>query len=153
MANSVGIWFVSIRIKTNEVISLEDKEDLRKALLELLGEEENGRIGKRFFFPQNVEKGYNIIQGLSLTDIVKFIVPSVLVSAIILLMPPYMSLLFWIVKSVFACVILGIGFILAIARPVKYRNNIKFLNYIKMRISFLSKQKLYYIRPKDRGGI
>ena len=132
---------------------MEDKEDLRKALLELLGEEENGRIGKRFFFPQNVEKGYNIIQGLSLTDIVKFIVPSVLVSAIIMLMPPYMSLLFWIVKSVFACVILGIGFILAIARPVKYRNNIKFLNYIKMRISFLSKQKLYYIRPKDRGGI
>jgi len=132
---------------------LEDKEDLRKALLELLGEEENGRIGRRFFFPQNVEKGYNIIQGLSLTDIAKFIVPSVLLSAIILLMPPYMSLLFWIIKSVFACFILGIGFILAIARPVKYRNNIKFLNYIKMRISFLSKQKLYYIRPKDRGGI
>jgi len=86
---------------------LDDKEDLRKALLELLGEEGNGRIGKRFFFPQNVEKGYNIIQGLSLTDIVKFIVPSVLLSTIIMFMPPYMSPLFWIVKSVFACVILG----------------------------------------------
>lgn len=132
---------------------MEDKEDLRKALLELLGEEENGRIGRRFFFPQNVEKGYNIIQGLSLTDIVKFIVPSVLLSILILLMPPYMSRFFWIVKSAFVCVILGIGFILAIARPVKYRNNIKCLNYIKMRISFLSKQKMYYIKPKDRRGI
>jgi len=132
---------------------LDDKEDLRKALLELLGEEGNGRIGKRFFFPQNVEKGYNIIQGLSLTDIVKFIVPAVLITTIIMFMPPYMSPLFWIVKSVFACVILGIGFTLAIARPVKYRNNIKCLNYIKMRLSFLSKQKTYYIRPKGRGGI
>ena len=84
---------------------MEDKENLRIALLELLGEEENGRIGRRFFFPQNVEKGYNIIQGLSLTDIAKFIVPPVLLSAIIMLMPPYMSLLFWIVKSAFACVI------------------------------------------------
>ena len=132
---------------------MEDKEDLRKALLELLGEEENGRIGRRFFFPQNVEKGYNIIQGLSLTDIVKFIVPSLLLSILILLMPPYMSRFFWIVKSAFVCVILGIGFILAIARPVKYRNNIKCLQYIKMRISYVSKQKMYYIKPKDRRGI
>ena len=132
---------------------MEDKEDLRKAFLELLGEEGNGRIGKRFFFPQNVEKGYNIIQGLSLTDIAKFIVPSILVATIIMLLPPYMSLLFWIVKSAFACVILGIGFILAIARPVKHRNNIKCLTYIKMKMSFIYKQKMYYLKPKDRGGI
>ena len=133
-------------------MSLEDKEDVRKALLELLGEEETGRIGKRFFFPQNVEKGYNIIQGLSLTDIAKFIVPSVLVSTLILFIPPYMSLFFWIIKGTLVLTILGVGFVLAIARPVKYRNNIKCLHYIKMRISYVSKQKMYYLKPKDQGG-
>ena len=132
---------------------MEEKEELRKTLLALLGEEQNGRIGKRFFFPENVEKGYNIIQGLSLTDMAKFIVPSVLLSTIIIILPPYMSILFWIVKSVFVCVILSTGFIFAILRPVKNRNNIKCLDYIKMRISFLSKQKMYYIRPKNGGEI
>ena len=132
---------------------MDDKEELRTMLLALLGEEQNGRIGKKFFFPENVEKGYNIIQGLSLTDMAKFIVPSVLLAAIIMFMPPYMSILFWILKSVLVCLILSTGFILAILRPIKYRNNIKCLDYIKMRISFINRQRMYYIRPKDRGGI
>ncbi len=132
---------------------MEDKEELRKTLLALLGEEQNGRTGKKFFFPENVEKGYNIIQGLSLTDMARFIVPSVLLATMIMFMPPYMSLVFWIVKSVFVCLILSTGFILAILRPIKSRNNIKCMDYLKMRYSFLSKQRMYYIRPKDRGGI
>jgi len=134
------------------VNSLKDKEELRKTLLELLGENENGRTGKRFFFPENVEKGYNIIQGLSVTDLVRFIVPSVLISTIIIFLSPYNSVIFWIIKGIFICVILSVGFLLAILRPIKNRNNIKCLDYIKMRISFLSKQKMYYIKPKDRGG-
>ncbi|HBP66430.1 MAG TPA: hypothetical protein DD730_19770 [Desulfosporosinus sp.] len=132
---------------------MEDKEELRKTLLALLGEEQNGRTGKKFFFPENVEKGYNIIQGLSLTDMARFIVPSVLLATMIMFMPPYISLVFWIVKSVFVCLILSTGFILAILRPIKSRNNIKCMDYLKMRYSFLSKQRMYYIRPKDRGGI
>ena len=35
---------------------MEDKEELRKTLLALLGEEQNGRTGKKFFFPENVRK-------------------------------------------------------------------------------------------------
>jgi len=135
------------------LLVMEDKEELRKTLLTLLGEEQNGRTGKKFFFPENVEKGYNIIQGLSLTDMARFIVPSVLLATMIMFMPPYMSLVFWIVKSVFVCLILSTGFILAILRPIKSRNNIKCMDYLKMRYSFLSKQRMYYIRPKDRGGI
>jgi len=135
------------------LLVMEDKEELRKTLLALLGEEQNGRTGKKFFFPENVEKGYNIIQGLSLTDMARFIVPSVLLATMIMFMPPYMSLVFWIVKSVFVCLILSTGFILAILRPIKSRNNIKCMDYLKMRYSFLSKQRMYYIRPKDRGGI
>ena len=135
------------------LLVMEDKEELRKTLLALLGEEQNGRTGKKFFFPENVEKGYNIIQGLSLTDMARFIVPSVLLATMIMFMPPYISLVFWIVKSVFVCLILSTGFILAILRPIKSRNNIKCMDYIKIRISFLSKQRMYYIRPKDRGGI
>ena len=129
---------------------MEDKEELRKTLLELLGEDESGRTEKKIFFPGNVEKGYNIIQGLAVTDVAKFILPSVLISTIILFLPPYNSVLFWIIKGIFICLFLSTGFIIAILKPIKNRNNIKCLDYIKMRISFTSKQKMYYIRPKDR---
>ncbi|MCB2293684.1 hypothetical protein LGK95_09120 [Clostridium algoriphilum] len=132
---------------------MEDKEGLKKALLELLGEEENGRTGKRFFFPGNVEKGYNIVQGLSVTDVAKFIVPSLLLSTIIVVIPPYSSVFFWIIKGIFDCLILCTGFVMAILRPIKNRSNIKCLDYIKMRISFLNKQKMYYIKPKERGNL
>ena len=147
MGNSMGIWVISI--ETNEVNNLEDKEELRKILLDLLGEDENGRIGKKFFFPENVEKEYNIVQGLSVIDVARFILPSILVSTIIVAIPPYNSVLFWIIKSIFACVILSTGFVMAILRPIKNRSNIKCLDYIKMRVLFLSKQRMYYIKPKD----
>lgn len=132
---------------------MEDKENLKKILLELLGEDENGRTGKKFFFPGNVEKGYNIVQGLSIIDVARFIIPSLLISVIIIIIPPYMSVIFWIIKAIFVCIFLSMGFIMAILRPVKNRSNIKCLDYIKMRILFSSKQKIYYIKPKDRRSL
>jgi len=130
---------------------LEDKESLRRTLLGLLGEEENGRMGKRFFFPGNVEKGYNIVQGLSVIDVVKYIVPSLMVSIIIIAIPPYTSIFFWILKAIFDCLILSTGIIMAVLRPIASRSNIKCLDYIKMRTSYINKQKIYYIKPKNRG--
>jgi len=133
------------------VNDLEDKESLRRTLLGLLGEEENGRMGKRFFFPGNVEKGYNIVQGLSVIDVVKYIVPSLMVSIIIIAIPPYTSIFFWILKAIFDCLILSTGIIMAVLRPIASRSNIKCLDYIKMRTSYINKQKIYYIKPKNRG--
>lgn len=130
---------------------MEDKESLRRTLLGLLGEEENGRMGKRFFFPGNVEKGYNIVQGLSVIDVVKYIVPSLMVSIIIIAIPPYTSIFFWILKAIFDCLILSTGIIMAVLRPIASRSNIKCLDYIKMRTSYINKQKIYYIKPKNRG--
>jgi len=135
------------------VNDLEDKESIRRTLLELLGEDENGKIGKKFFFPGNVEKGYNIVQGLSVIDVVKYIVPSILVATIVIAIPPYTSIFFWIIKAIFDCFILSLGFIMAILRPIRNRSNIKCLDYIKMRISYLNKQKMYYIKPNDRGNL
>ena len=132
---------------------MENKEELRKILFELLGEDENGRIGKKFFFPGNVEKEYNIVQGLSIIDVIRFIVPSLLIATIIIAIPPYRSVFFWIIKGIFDCIILCTGFVMAILRPIKNRSNIKCLDYIKMRISFSSKQKMYYIKPKDREDL
>jgi len=129
---------------------LEDKESIRRSLLELLGEDENGRMGKKFFFPSNVEKGYNIVQGLSVIDAFKYIVPSFIVSIIIIAMPPYTSVFFWILKAIVDCFVLSLGIIMAVLKPITSRSNIKCLDYIKMRISYIGKQKMYYIKPKDR---
>jgi len=129
---------------------LEDKESIRRSLLELLGEEENGRMGKKFFFPGNVEKGYNIVQGLSVVDVVKYIIPSLMVSIIIIAIPPYTSMFFWILKAILDCLILSTGIIMAVLRPIASRSNIKCLDYIKMRIAYIGKQKMYYIKPKNR---
>ena len=130
---------------------MEDKESLKRSLLELLGEDNNGRMGKKFFFPGNVEKGYNIVQGLSVIDVFKYIVPSLIVSIIIIAIPPYASILFWILKAIVDCIVLSLGIIMAVLRPVASRSNIKCLDYIKMRISYIGKQKMFYIKPKNRG--
>ena len=130
---------------------MEDKESIRRSLLTLLGEDENGRMGKKFFFPGNVEKGYNIVQGLSVVDAIKYIVPSLIVTLIIIAIPPYTSIFFWILKAIVDCVILSLGIIMAILRPITSRSNIKCLDYLKMRFSYIGKQKMYYIKPKNRG--
>lgn len=126
-----------------------DKEEIREALLELLGEEET-RKGKKFIFPKNVESSYNLIPGVTFKDAAKILLPAVVLSLIIAIIPPYNGLAFWIVKFFIIIIILTFAFIVTILRPINSRPNIRTTDYIKWRINFMKKQKVYYLKPKIR---
>ncbi|AND86332.1 hypothetical protein GTH52_14970 (plasmid) [Clostridium tyrobutyricum] len=129
------------------------KDDIKKALLEMLDDDGEKREGKKFIFPRNVESSYNLIPGLTGIDAIKYVSIPLLISVVILAIPPYSILGLWIVKALLAVALLAGGFILAIARPVKYRNNIRCVEYLKNILSFYSRQKMFFLKPKKRGEV
>lgn len=127
-----------------------DVETIKKALLEILGESENIGKGKKFFFPKNVEQGYNLIPGLTIKDAVKYVLPAGVVSVILAAIPPYNSVAFWIIKFILIMLILCTSFCIVLLKPVRGRSNIKVMDYIKNWYGFITRQKIYYIKPKRK---
>lgn len=127
------------------------EEDIKKVLFEMFNEDGEEREGKKFVFPRNVESGYNLIPGLTGMDAIKYISIPALVSILILVIPPYSVLALWIIKIILVIIFITCGFILAIARPVKYRDNIRLIEHLKTILSFYSRQKLFFLKPKKRG--
>jgi hypothetical protein len=130
-----------------------DKEDIRKALLEMLDEDGGEREGKKFIFPRNIESSYNLIPGLTGMDIIKYISIPLIISIFIFAVPPYSILGLWIVKILIGVIIIVCSFILAIARPVKYRSNIRCIEHIASIVSFHSRQKMFFLKPKKREEV
>jgi hypothetical protein len=124
------------------------REEVREALKELLGEEDS-RKGKTFVFPDNVDRSYNLVKGLSLMNFFKFILPAVLIATVILLIPPY-SLGFMMAKLFFVSMLLLCAFTFAVLRPVKSRPNITYSNYLNRIIHYRNRQKVFFIKPNKR---
>ncbi|MFB6803345.1 hypothetical protein ACFCVU_19570 [Peribacillus butanolivorans] len=124
------------------------KEELREALKELIGEEDS-RKGKTFVFPDNVDRSYNIVKGLSLMNFFRFILPAVVISAIILLIPPY-SLGFMMIKLFFMALLLLGSFTFAVLRPISSRPNITYSSYLKRIIDYNNRQKMFFIKSNKR---
>lgn len=123
-------------------------EEVKTALKELLGQADY-RKGKTFVFPDNVDRSYNIVKGLSLSNFLKFILPAIILAAVILLIPPY-SLGFMMVKMFFVALLLLVSFIFAVLRPITSRPNITYSNYLKLIFNYNSRQKLFFLKPNKR---
>ncbi|MFL0198054.1 hypothetical protein ACJDU8_21170 [Clostridium sp. WILCCON 0269] len=130
-----------------------DKEDVKEALIEILDESGEQREGKKFVFPRNVEASYNLIPGLTLMDVFKYVTIPVIVGLLIFAVPPYDIVALWIIKLMIALPIVAFGFVAAIGRPVRYRNNIRFIEHMRDKLSFKSRQKLYYLRPRENKEV
>jgi hypothetical protein len=124
------------------------KEELKEALRELLGEE-NSRKGKTFVFPDNVDRSYNIVKGLSVANFFRFVLPAVIISAVILLIPPY-SLGFMMAKLFFVALLMLGALTFAVLRPVLARPNITYSSYLKRLFDYNSRQKIFFIKPNKR---
>ncbi|MBT2723326.1 MULTISPECIES: hypothetical protein [unclassified Bacillus (in: firmicutes)] len=124
------------------------KEEVRAVLKELLGQEDY-RKGKTFVFPDNVDRSYNIVKGLSISNFLKFILPAICLAAVILLIPPH-SLGFMMVKMFFVALVLLVSFIFAVLRPITSRSNITYSNYLKLIFNYNSRQKLFFMKPNKR---
>ncbi|MDN4075502.1 hypothetical protein [Fictibacillus terranigra] len=125
------------------------KEEIREVLKDLLGEEDSRR-GKTFVFPDNVDKSYNIVKGLSLANFFRFVLPAIGVAVAIMLIPPY-SIGFMMTKMLVASLIMLGAFTFAVLRPIGSRPNITYSNYLKRVWNYNSRQKLYFIRPNQRN--
>lgn len=130
-----------------------DKEDVKKVLFEMLDEDGEEREGKKFVFPQNVEAAYNLIPGLTGMDAIKYISIPVIISGLILAIPPYSIAVLWIIKVIIVLFFIACGFILAIARPIRFRNNIRCVEHIRTILSFYSRQKMFFLKPRKRGEV
>ena len=123
-----------------------EEEEVKKILCKLLGEDDLER-GRKFSFSDNFDSAYKVFAGITLSDLLKFIIPSILMAVFIAVLPPYKIVLFWFIKLIVIVVIITFGFLIAMLKPVKYRKNIKCMDYIRTRIAFAKRQKLYFLNP------
>lgn len=124
------------------------KEEVKEILKELLGQE-GSRKGKTFVFPDNVDRSYNIVKGLSIGNFFKFVLPAIVIAAFILLIPPY-SLGFTMIKMFFVALLLLCSFTFAVLRPITSRPNITYSNYLKRVFHYNSRQKLFFMKQNKR---
>lgn len=116
--------------------------------MELLGQGDS-RKGKTFVFPDNVDRSYNIVKGLSLVNFFKFILPALVIAIIILLIPPYSSG-FMMIKMLFVALLLLVSFIFAVLRPITSRPNITYSNYLQQIFNYNSRQKIFFLKPNKK---
>lgn len=107
---------------------------------------------KSWFFPKNVDNKYKVFFNMTLLELIKFLVPAVVLSLLIASIPPYSSVILWIVKLIFIAIILSIDLFYVLYRPIPERDNIRTKDFIESFIKFKDSQKIYFVRPKNRLG-
>ena len=124
-----------------------DQDQVKQALLEML--DSNGKRGRKWFFPKNVDNQYKILANMTLKEILTYIFPALLISTGIEFIPPYNSIVFWLIKGFFIVFIIVIPVVYVNYRPVKFRDNIRSKNYIKEFLDYRKKKKIYFVKPKN----
>lgn len=105
--------------------------------------------GKKFVFPENVESGYGIFLGITLKELVLYLAPPIVVGLIVVALPPH-NVWLMLFKLMLLLIVLIIILAFLSSRPIRHRPNIRFQDYLKLRNQYGSRQKLFYVRKKDR---
>ncbi|MGN7410580.1 hypothetical protein [Sporosarcina sp. SAFN-010] len=107
----------------------------------------NEQKGKKFVFPENVESGYGIFLGITLRELAIYLLPPVVIGFIVLALPPHNV---WLMLFKLMLILIVLIMILAFlsSRPIRYRQNIRFQDYLKLRTNYKQRQKLFYTRKK-----
>lgn len=109
--------------------------------------ETNKQGQKVFVFPENIQSNYSVIFGLTLKELFLFVLPSIIIGILILLIPPY-NLMGFMIKTFFAVLIVTITIATITSSPVKYRDNIKLIPYLKLKRGYDKRQQLYFKEVK-----
>lgn len=104
----------------------------------------------KIYFPRNVQKHYQLTEGLGWPEIKRYIIPAILVITGIAVLPPYSSVLFWIVKFVMLILIIPVVITLVFIKPVPTRRNISFEQWLKDNKRYNKRQKVFFIEKKDK---
>ncbi|MFA1782407.1 hypothetical protein ACDX77_19220 [Bacillus velezensis] len=124
-----------------------DKEAVRDALAELIGESYKGR---KWFFPRNVDNRYKVFGNVTVKEMFTILAPFFLLAAGLAWLPPYSSVLFWIIKFFLIVLLISAPVVYISYRPIKHRENIRTKDWIKEVIVYRKKQKMFFIKPKNK---
>ena len=125
-----------------------DQDQVKQVLLEML--DGNEKRGRKWFFPKNVDNQYKILANMTLKELLVYILPALLISVGIGAIPPYNSIVFWLIKAVFIVSIIVIPVVYVNYRPVKFRDNIRAKDFVKEFLDYQKKKKIYFVKPKDK---
>lgn len=109
---------------------------------------------KEFTFPENVKKEYGIFLGLGIKDVVFYILPTLLVSLLILAIPIH-GVVAFMIKALIGMTLLFFVIMILTTNPVKDRDNIAVTRYLQIRKKYKNRQRLYFKAkksPKEIGG-
>ncbi|GEQ33600.1 conjugal transfer protein [Marinilactibacillus psychrotolerans] len=109
---------------------------------------ERSREAKKFVFPENVSSEYGAVLGLTLKEVLIYVLPLLVLSVIFLAIPPYT--VFWVFGKVLT-ILFVVTTVIAIitSSPVKSRGNVKLLKHLKMKQKYGKRQRLYYKAKKE----
>lgn len=102
---------------------------------------------KKFEFPENIKNTYGVFLGMSLKELTIYVVPVIAIGLIALFIPPH-TVTSIIVKVLIIVLVLTVVIAVVTANPVKYRDNIRLTQYMKMKQQYKKRQKLFFINKK-----
>ncbi|MEK5460967.1 hypothetical protein NST36_19190 [Bacillus sp. FSL R5-0293] len=129
-----------------------DQSSLKKAVEEIIFQmiNPNKQKGREWYFPENIDNQYKVFANATVKDLFLVIVPFFSAAIGIASIPPYDSVLFWIIKSIFMIPLLIVPLIWVNYRPVSSRKNIRMKDYLKEVLEYRKKQKIYFRKQKSK---
>src|SRR5699024_666161 len=113
---------------------------------------------KKFIFPENVDSSYGIFLGLSLRELLIYVLPIFIVGIVFVTLPPHglypimtkVIIVVIIMKVILICLIMTIILAVLSTKKIKYRNNVRLIPNLKMKAKYNSRQHLFFKKPKNR---
>lgn len=98
---------------------------------------------KTFIFPENVDSSYGVFLGLSVKELVLYVLPVVVIGLLFIVLPPH-HFTFVLTKVILVVFLLTIVLAVLSSKPVAYRNNVKLTHYLKLKANYGNRQHLFF---------
>src|SRR5699024_12399388 len=87
---------------------------------------------KEFIFPENITSDYGAFLGLTVKDVLYYVLPVVVIGVIVLFIPPH-NLTVMMIELIIFILILTIVLAVLTSIPISGRNNISLVIHLKMK--------------------
>ena len=104
---------------------------------------------KTFLFPENVDSSYGVFLGLSIKEVLVYVLPSLVVGLIFIFLPPH-HFKFVLTKVILVVFLLTIVLAVLSSKPVNYRSNVKLTDYLRMKGKYSKRQHLFFKEKRKR---
>lgn len=102
---------------------------------------------KKFIFPENIDSKYNVFLGLSLREILIYVVPAVIVGLVFIAFPPH-NFTAIIIKVFISIIVVTMVIAIISSNPIKDRPNVRLIPYMKLKGQYSKRQNLYFKKTK-----